>query len=408
MRTCIQPAAIPTVLMLVRSPCYARVLLAAAAFTLLPGAVQAQQPKADPWEQARYEITQRLRKEIAEAATREMFGTGTTSISADVARAGAEWKERVLKPMTAAARTCSDWQNVLGEHIALEREMQLLGTGTQGSEPFASGTELRSLYDHAWEICYEEAYRKCVDGHDLGQLAVMLGYERNAQLLGAAEEFDPRLEKCATFELEFESRIDFNMELDGDPLLHVPVHARSRARFSLFGQEGEGELASEKVDVTLDDRPVSGEVFSCSNTVSDASTSPLRILAVDGALKPAPVNSAGDATGKAEVTELKLTINPGRMHGMLAARCQHRYEDGTVERYPAVRFPLERIWPNLLQAAHEEQRAGDGIVFDFSQARGEIPGGTLFARRSYTRKIPWEDESLIDERTVLTVWHRPQ
>ncbi|MBA2669860.1 MAG: hypothetical protein H0U67_05765 [Gemmatimonadetes bacterium] len=387
-------------------------LLAGLAAGPVSGAAAQEAKKvSDPWEQARFEITQQLKSQLDALRARGDEVVGEEG-GAAIKRAEADYEERVIRPMIAAARTCNDWKKVLGEMIELERQRQLIS----GSEDVAWGP-IDEAFATGTEVCYEEFYRKCVTEHDLGQISRMVALEADLQLIGRRGEddpMDPRLFKCATFELEFESRLAFDGFLQTEDVseLNIPVHTRARVRFDLFGREGEGDLGVDgDMNVTIDDAQDKprGTTFTCQSTISNMSSTPFRVVRFDGDLGIPPGYATSDATTKgSDVAEIVLTVDPGTLSGSLNTSCRSRDRYGEIDDMGTNTIPLERIWPNFITGAHWEDVVDGAIEFRFSKARGEIPAGALFARRSFTRAVPYLDgEIVIDENTVLTLWHRP-
>lgn len=59
-----------------------------------------------------------------------------------------------------------------------------------------------------WVTCFEEAYLRCVERHDLTAVTDMRHAHRQLELLGAGERVEQdKIERCLTFELVFESRL---------------------------------------------------------------------------------------------------------------------------------------------------------------------------------------------------------
>jgi hypothetical protein len=364
----------------------------------------------DPWDQARFEITERLKRQIEDARTRELLGVADAPLDSKFKAAGDEYMERVIKPMVAAATSCADWTQALGEHIGFARQQQLLGVGGQGAEQDALHGD-DSTFRRAWEVCYEEAFRKCVVDHDLGQIAVMLGYEREAQLLGGSETWDPRLTRCATFELEFETHLSMKMDMQGVPVdAPVEVVGKSRAeRITVLGEGGRAPLELSAAFNPLIDLG-GGERVVCRGSVAGLSGAVLDVRRLDGELKHAPLDEkSGEPTARAEVVTLEIDVDFSAARGTINNSCTltHKVDGGGTATMPIPMPPVEVKWPDLLRTAHSGNDQDGVIRFHFSRAEGEIPGGTLFARKSFTRSVPHPLASgTIEERTVLTLWHR--
>nr|MBA2669859.1 hypothetical protein [Gemmatimonadota bacterium] len=330
-------------------------------------------------------------------------------------RAEADYEERVIRPMLAAARTCNDWMKVVGEVLALERQRQLLSSGEPDAAGSAGMARMWELYETGIEVCYEEFYRKCVTEHDLGQISLMISLESDLQLFGRRGEddpFDPRLHKCATFELEFETQLTMKMDIEDAPV-HAPFEVGGRSRVekvSLFGGGGSAPLeltaaVAPRIDLG------GGQGVECKGTLQGLSGAVLEVRRIDGELKHPPVDPVTRLpTGKAEALMLEIDVDFGEAAGTITNSCTvtMKRDGGGFQTFAVPTPPAEVAWPALLRTAHAADDHGGVIRFRFEQSAGEIPGGTLFARKSFTEPVPHpHGPGVIEERTVLMLWHRP-
>jgi hypothetical protein len=123
-------------------------------------------------------------------------------------------KEVVDVRIAAAGESCAAGRLALQTALGLERQKQLLGFAEGGMDQFAG------LMNTVARVCLKEEYQMCVQDHIIHRMVpVWLGFERQYQLLGAAE--DPAsiaviqyardlTKKCLTFELVFESQATFD------------------------------------------------------------------------------------------------------------------------------------------------------------------------------------------------------
>ncbi len=128
------------------------------------------------------------------------------------------WKQFVLDPRLAAAGdSCAAGRLAIDTVIAMERQFEL------GGVPFSSGVNWIDLLPKVGKVCVKEEYELCRDQHIVHRmLPVMLGIERQNELLGVHEEGQDAASiaaalgqveaegwdlarKCLHFELQFKS-----------------------------------------------------------------------------------------------------------------------------------------------------------------------------------------------------------
>lgn len=263
---------------------------------------------------------------------------------------------QVIRPrLMTATSSCANGQKALQTYFEFERQKQLLGIT---NEIQTDNIDMAVLQRQVALKCMEEAYQRCEQEHVLEEIMPLaLGYERQRQLLGTADEnagFDPEIwafvEKCYRFELEFDSADGVNNEgtgWDSAVKARVPIRVTDMGLKMKFA--GQGPLESMYYTTTWGDDQATilenlheGDVFEVLG---------LRFI----------FNRAG------KIFTLELDHYPGKTTEQDKVRlCD---EDGmnciTISQ-PSSPGP---VWTGIFTAFHMNEISGGG-----SAATGAMPG----------------------------------
>ena len=123
--------------------------------------------------------------------------------------------------MPAAEKNCALFKQLVREVLGWSRQVSLLGLD---GEFAAEQAEVMPWATRGLVNCFNEAFDKCVDQHDPTQLREMVAVERQLALLGSEDQVDrDKYEKCARFEVDFESQLSGSTS--GDPTWRYEVRA---------------------------------------------------------------------------------------------------------------------------------------------------------------------------------------
>ena len=153
-------------------------------------------------------------EQLAKSRQEQLLGQ-ENSEPVDFENAFKQYEEQVVKPRVAAAgESCAAGRLAIQTVLGMERQKQLLGVGSSAGNPlFDNG-----LMETVAEVCMKEEYEICRDDHIIHRIIpAWLDLERQFQLLGLSSEGSPALEKareyvrkCLTFEMRFESQVNFD------------------------------------------------------------------------------------------------------------------------------------------------------------------------------------------------------
>lgn len=122
-----------------------------------------------------------------------------------------EWYSAQIKPRLVAAQTNeADLRAAIREFLTWLAGLKTVDLESAFSTQVAEGFGLIAV---GIRNAIDKAYLTCKEQNDTNQVPNMLGWEVDAQRLGLWDNADPTVEKvrnCATFKLDFSSRIDFD------------------------------------------------------------------------------------------------------------------------------------------------------------------------------------------------------
>jgi hypothetical protein len=298
-----------------------------------------------------------------------------------------QYEEQVLKPRLAAAgESCAAGQLALQTVLGIERQRQLLG---------AEGSSLQEilidngLMETVSSICLREEYELCRDDHIIHRiLPVWLGLARQYAILGAAEGSAPipaveeakdYVRRCLTFEMQFQSQMDFD---DG-------------------GGGGYTSSVESQIDIQFD--PADTSMDGQAPLVNTA----FEFIVTDCSVTSSRGGGTFDAMSLSYITDTKSpTDELGYVRDLVFGFYPGDTSEGftiTCEDQPPFTSPPSPLWTGGFLVLHEaemSQAAGGFVMEDW-----EILGGEYYAKREWIN----EDASLgITEAGTFKLYHRPE
>jgi hypothetical protein len=322
-------------------------------------------------------LSQRLQDLFANRRRAQSLGLGSHAEDpADFyARVEAELRayyNSVLANELEVARTnCERGKAIAPKALSWARSAQLIGLG----ETFAGEIDnIMSALVDALVNCYNESFDKCVDNHDPAQVQQMLSYARQAALLGADDRIDhDKIERCARFELHFESAVEVTALHFHQVRATVPIRMEGLGHFA-----GSAPLESLKVEY------IGPSLAPCTSTINEGSAA-------------------------FEVVKLTIDINVYEGAGPPPEPLIMLYDPGdpdftwTISCPPEVPgFPQTFEGPNWFDA-YGFNHVNEFLSANLIQARGwERVGGAVYARKTYQKA------SDFPETTFMDLKHTPQ
>jgi hypothetical protein len=358
----------------------------------------------------------RLQSEIAyqlgRARQQQLLGSGETTddLQSILPDLFARFDREVVQPRIAAAgESCAAGRLALQTVLGFERQKQLLGLSSEDNM-----SRVNDVFQTAGMVCVKEEYELCANDHIIHRMIpVWLGFERQAQLLGAGEGESPltqearRLtEQCLRFDLEFYSSATFDAG-EGDGFDSV---ARSKVpiRFSTADMQftGQAPLVNESFEFRVKgcrvDSRRGGSTFHLNNFKYIADT-----------------RSPNDALGY--VRDIELTYFPERTTETFTVTCPDS---------PSYSTPPSGLWWGVFLITHFSEVGGlsggisappaellEGLGFGAGMmdlpinpeegllaSDWEILGGEYFAKKEWTKE---NTEAGIIEVGTFKLYHRP-
>jgi hypothetical protein len=333
---------------------------------------QQQRIPADP-EDA---LSQRLQNIIAVARRAQSVGIrplDDSDIIAKIATEMFDYYRTVLVPDLATAKTdCSKAKGIMQRALAWARQAQLLGLFDDEVQ------NIMSTLTDALVNCYNESFDKCVSKHDPAQISPMLGYARQLALLGASDRIEEnKMQRCAHFDLDFESVIDELQPKGAAFKWRHQVKATVPLTFSFeTGPTGNGELVYSSVTYT------GPSVSPCSqNTVGTNSV--FQVIKTQIDLNVYEGNSPPPQP-------LTMEYDPGYPNFTFTMTCPMS---------PKIELMQERWRTEYYDHHHEGERFGSGFLAkDWARV-----GGGVYARRTWQITSPFATET-----TIMNLKHTPQ
>lgn len=318
-------------------------------------------------------------------------------------------REVVQPRIAAAGESCAAGKLALQTVLGFERQKQLLGM--ESEERMGS---VQSLFENVGMTCLNEEYELCAEDHIIHRMIpVWLGFERQAQLLGAGEGESPlsqearRLtEQCLRFDLEFYSSASIDYEGDGyDSVVRSKVPLRFNAGDMKF--TGKAPLFNESFEFRTKGCSVNSQRGGSTFEVIDF-------------MYISDTQSPNDQLGY--VRDLEMTYFPEATTEVFTVTCPGP---------PKVTYtsPPTPLWWGIYLVTHyeelgkidsgisvppaellEELTFGGGMSLPVNAGEGysatdwEILGGEYFAKKEWIKDLSGEG---IIEAGTLKLYHRP-
>jgi len=342
-------------------------------------------------------LSQRASEFLQRAREQALRGDPADDLDAQLEPLWRAYHDQVIEPLTRAARTDDRLlQRAFVKWASWERQMQLLGYEGLQAERQARETDIREAIKHA----HRRSYERCVQDHRLEEIETIVAAHRTAQLWGIdlGADLDTELQNCVRFELDFESSIVHEAYRDDagaeiwrahlrvqDLLLQPDPESRLRVH---------GSKDAEYLDFEIELPPVTGGCWQDDNGEFQA-THPLQvhslgidlnvIEAADGSYEP-PETSIGEIT-------LQMTPYLTR-EWVYYVTCGASTGVGHYHGFGGT------AWFQL----HRDELASPTEGFRLTD--WQRPGGSLWARKTYSRSKPLSGRPTT-EQTTIEIWHRP-
>lgn len=327
------------------------------------------------------------------------------------------WVDTVVKPLIASAKFCEDYKAIIRLSLGLERQRQLLGA-SDDSGTFESqvgdlsniGSDVAALVTATVPFgsiakagayaCVKESGQRCKDFGFFDLFVVVLGLERQAQLLGydsvigsAFEvnylKIDQRIQACYNFKIEFDS----TLTVTGIP---GALNATSKVSARIDDYNPGVYLAAALGGAPAVPSGGSAPLINDEFTVTPPSCGSASNTARGGASLGAEFTFQSGASGRPKAARLGLTLgNTG--------------EAWTVDGcgIGSLRYGPRPVWTDAFLQAHADNKfevegLSRGAVFEFGQTDLPLNGATLL-NKTWNRSV-----GNVQENTVVKVIHAPK
>ncbi len=268
-----------------------------------------------------------------------------------------------LKAGLSANATCEQARRAVQTLLGYERQRQLLGATDAETDP---GMNLADLLEKLGRKCLDEAYQACQENHVIHQIIpAWLGYERQRQLLGVADdhgtgEYGQQLvEQCLRFELKFESAGQFDgFEGEGAIQSRVTSSIPLRFTFASVRIEGQAPLVNENFSIIMTD-----DYFNVCQIENRRGGGEASVLGLAPLVKSQGENSV--------VTDLLLAYDPGNTSESYRASCKQT-PDPNPRPPLIIEPPPSAYWTSMYKVLHMLDVDTSGR-FDSTAAGGDAP-----------------------------------
>jgi len=271
-----------------------------------------------------------------------------------------------LKAALSASATCEQGRRAVQTLLGYERQRQLLGfTGPQ----YDPGVDLSDLFVKLGRKCLDEAYQACQENHVIHQIIpAWLGYERQRQLLGVADDSGTSdygwqlVEKCLRFELKFESAGQFD-GYEGEGAIQSRVTSSIPLRFasaSILSAriEGQAPLVNENFSIVMTD-----DYFNVCQIENRRGGGEFSAIALAPIVKSQGENSV--------VTDLVLAYDPGNTSESYRASCKQT-PDPNPRPPLIIEPPPSAYWTSMYKVLHMLEVDTSGR-YDSTIVGGDLP-----------------------------------
>jgi hypothetical protein len=322
--------------------------------------------------------------------------------------------EQVVRPKLQQALTNDALaQEAIQVWVDWERGMQLAGVGDDYLAP--QRAEAASLVPKIVRNALNETFERCVTQHDVvKEVQKMIQIGRAAALAGAQagtgslldEAFD-KAEKCARFELDFESvftatnvggteSATSTTTWNDTEVIHVAVRAVPVVLST--GATGTVprpfatalEIREYSYNTHIHHETRSGDTDTCTSTAGSASVvAPFQVFRLDVSGQDTP--------------QLALEMDPGDIQSFATGVCSWTTLSGGSGSYPTS-TPLSTVFSTLFISTHAREYMNQRfVVRDWS-----YQGGALWALKTYDQTLSVSETATINEHTMFQLRHTPQ
>lgn len=290
---------------------------------------------------------------------------------------GARYYDLVVRPLLIAAlNDHTKTSFALQKAISWQRVMELLGMASQVGSRI---TEMNDLLAKVIVNYADKVFQRCVEQNDLGVVQELISIERTAQLLGITLPgfIHDKIDKCATFELEFTSEI-----YGSGPADDFSGKVSSVLVFSFGDTQKQAPIAYVYATITGD----------CPGTLVDSEEGIFQLddLQMDFNIKW--VEDPGDYTREDPVVNLLIMSIPQKPQEMIQRSCQDFVEPSSY-------------WFGYWQFIRE-QFAAFGTTWNFSGFE-KINSDGVIARKELAGTATSGPYQFVED-TVFELRHKPQ
>ncbi|HEU4389142.1 MAG TPA: hypothetical protein VFV34_15175 [Blastocatellia bacterium] len=368
----------------------------------------AQQQRPPSYSEAQFEqrlqapASRERRRQLASRPSAEGLDADLQSAAADgeyqedsewVAEADKMLRDRYnneIKPEMDAALESRDDARLkcaAGKALGWNRNAELLGMS--GKFYDKATRKIFKFLRAALEIVADNSSKRCSQQKP-EEVAVMLGIARQQELLGFdSSKTLENAQKCAKFEIEFDSEIDIKT---APATMSAHVHAKVPIKVEIGSAEsasGTGPLEYFSFRFTP------AEVCSATATTKNAE---LVVAGFSVDINPRQIGDCTTATSSSSFHLLSVDIEPGQPTETVTMICPP--PPAGIGNFT---LPASSHWFLFFANLHQDEQGEGG----YKITGWEPVSGSLLARRTYSRDRSFGDAS-VTERTAMNLWHRPE
>lgn len=392
-------------------------------FTVVVVAQSSQQSRTEQAARTPRHVEAAMQQELAritsELASGDLSGAEAAAAMSKVYRTVFDGS---IRPRMFQAQT--DYRVFIEAAIAWlswQREVQLAGFEVTDIITGAELANMQAMYETAFENFVKEFHRRCVQENDLGAMGVLMAMERRRQLEGGVDTSNAILdliEKCATFEFEFDSRIDQHMQSFFDTTGQWSAQVNSKVEFSIspyarangrdVGAEGPISYRDFSANYTVS----TGETASCTYTAAGTIPDVFAVYKMDFDYN---LKKQADDKYTVEPRLSSLTFNPGQPKEIENYGCSFgdsgteqstHWSDAFTDHHSfANQDDCTEAWDDDAQ-----QYVDTGVVCKFWEWTPGPAGSGIVAQKwiSHHASGTWEGTLESQEETRLYLRHTPK
>ncbi len=305
----------------------------------------------------------------------------------------------IFPDLLAAASDCGVATRAIPAAFGFARQAALLGMDARFEIEIDAAME---SIGPALINCREEAFDRCVDGHDLNAITDIMSYSRSLALLGADTEPSPMnemIEKCARFEIDFESwfcvddmsancntGIDYSFRAQDVPFV-PPIFPTGQP------------LGAQQMEMLRNEW---GPSMGCQGS---AASSGSLFQVISGG----PSFNLVAGNGPTPAPDITIVINPGVPIEMLHLNCFGGSDQETTLWWQKwCTFHDDELTPPYPDTTALCFSNSEPFGWGFAITDWQYNGGELYARKTYDRAYTEVGALEIGfETTTFELWHRP-